>query len=259
MKPILFNTEMVKAILDGRKTTTRRVIKPQPYFIEKVADGVNPYWRVDDIGTKGHYYGSGLFDPNQAPEYAPFQKGDILYVRETFAVGEIACGEEPDGTAAEYISQRAGENDIIPKEYALRNKIGIDDVIWKPSIFMPKEAARLFLRVTGVKAERLQDITENGAKAEGMVYTDFGMYQPSWKASVDGGKTFYPAKEQHHFGWNSGSAKGPGECFPTSHGAFAHLWDSTVNKSDLDHYDWSANPWVWVISFERCEKEGAVS
>ena len=79
---------------------------------------------------------------------------------------------------------------------------------------------------------------------------------PVLRRSTDGGKTFHPAKEQHHFGWNSGSAKGPDECFPTSRGAFAHIWGSTVKKADRDKLGWDANPWVWVISFERCEKPG---
>lgn len=226
MKPILFNTKMVRAILDGRKTTTRRVIKPKckQNFIGTDFRGCPMECRLIDIETQ---------EIIQQPK-PPYQPGDVLYIRETWS-------KDKNEELVYRTNYGTTEDDSFPPSMFR----------WRPSIHMPKEAARLFLRVTGVKAERLQDITENGAKAEGMVYTDFGMYQPSWKASVDGGKTFYPAKEQHHFGWNSGSAKGPGECFPTSRGAFAHLWDSTVNKSDLDHYGWSANPWVWVISFER--------
>ena len=244
MKPILFNTEMVRAILDGRKTTTRRVIKPQPVKFVEASNGLLAGCRCDNLYPD---YGGRLI------KY-PYEKGDILYVRETFCKLWKLDGNDQiiEGTENYYYAAD-GYNptpfNCFPDEDGFHGDR--DCPKWHPSIHMPKEAARLFLRVTGVKAERLQDITENGAKDEGMVYTDFGMYQPSWKASVDGGKTFYPAKEQHHFGWNSGSAKGPGECFPTSHGAFAHLWDSTVNKSDLDHYGWSANPWVWVISFER--------
>ena len=241
MKPILFNTEMVRAILDGRKTTTRRVIKPQPVKFVEVSNGLLAGCRCDNLYPD---YGGRLIK-------CPYEKGDILYVRETWGISNF--DEEESTMTIQYkaddsIATIALSQSKFQKYY---DRMTASEPDWRPSIHMPKEAARLFLRVTGVKAERLQDITENGAKAEGMVYTDFGMYQPSWKASVDGGKTFYPAKEQHHFGWNSGSAKGPGECFPTSHGAFAHLWDSTVNKSDLDHYGWSANPWVWVISFER--------
>jgi hypothetical protein len=196
MKPILFNTEMVKAILDGRKTTTRRVIKPQPYFIEKVADGVNPYWRVDDIGTKGHYYGSGLFDPNRAPEYAQFQKGNVLYVRETFGTYRT-CG----GISYVYKAEYTDPENLAKAKVLVKH--------WHPSIHMPKEAARIFLRVTDVKAKRLQDITDGGAEKEGCA-----------------------------------------DATSTAMG-FPCVWDSTVNKSDLDHYGWSANPWVWVISFER--------
>ena len=126
---------------------------------------------------------------------------------------------------------------------------------WHPSIHMPKEAARIFLRVVRVRPERLQDITEDGEKAEGMVYTDFGTYKLKWKASIDGGKTFHPAKEALYFGWHSGTVKRPEDCFPTPRGAFAHLWDSTVKKSDLTRFGWAANPWVWNIEFERIGRE----
>jgi len=91
---------------------------------------------------------------------------------------------------------------------------------WRPSIHMPKEAARIFLRITDVKAERLQNITENGAKAEG---TDADV-QIAGGYVLDG---YYRSR------------------FAT------HLWNSTVKKSDLDRYGWGANPWVWVYQFER--------
>lgn len=87
------------------------------------------------------------------------------------------------------------------------------DARWHPSIHMPKEAARIWLKVTSVRAERLQDITEDGAEAEGAI------------------DRIYTAREH-----------------------FIEIWDRTIKKSDLDIYGWYANPWVWVIEFERCEK-----
>jgi hypothetical protein len=206
MKPILFNTEMVQAILDGRKTSTRRVIKPQPagaHTLMNISGGKAEFM----CGRIGNGYCIDFAESRKLP-YLP---GDILYVRETFTVGKIAYGEEPDGTAMPYISQCTGENDIIPKEYALRNKIGTDDVIWKPSIFMPKESARIFLRVVRVQAERLQNITPEECTEEGA-----------------------------------------GVCNTTA--LFQAIWNNTIRNSDFDKYGWNANPWVWVINFERCER-----
>ncbi len=210
-KPILLNTEEVKAILDGRKTMTRRVINA-PVF-KQVRDPNKIYWKNDQVIFQWH--GDTIWEVAIKP---PCQPGDILWVKETFAVGKIAYGEEPDGREVAYISQCQGENDSIPKEWAISNDIGIEDVVWSPSIHMPREAARLFLKVKDVRVERLQDITEEDAEKEGV------------------------------------KAYGPNNCSGTSARiAFAELWDSTIKKQDIDRYGWAANPWVWVIEFERVE------
>lgn len=193
MKPILFNTEMVKAILDGRKATTRRVIKPQPVKFVEVSNGLLAGCRCDNLYPD---YGGRLIK-------CPYEKGDILYVRETF------CSAY-DGEAYFYFADKCTNREQ-------KKLLDYDDVCWRPSIHMPKEAARIFLKVTEVRAERLQDITDDGAEKEGC---------------------------------NDATSTAMG---------FPFVWDTTVKKSDLSKYDWAANPWVWVISFERCEKEGAVS
>lgn len=184
-RPILFNTEMVKAILDGRKTCTRRLVKFLP--------GKNPQWTG--------YIKDGLMLYNGKNEpcirKAPYQSGDILYVRETFIQA-----------AAHTFWYRADDKSWMSK-----------DLLWKPSIHMPKEAARIWMKVTDVRVERLQEITETQAQAEGC---------------------------------NSGLLTGP--C--TARGQFENLWNSTIKKPDADKYGWSANPFVWVIEFERCEKPG---
>lgn len=160
MKPILFNTEMVKAILDGRKTATRRAVKiPEKYTM---------------INHSNYYI---LLEQDDMPSchkclQSKYVNGDILYVRETFAVGKIDIEESPNGIDSRYVLQGYGCKEIIHKEYCLRNEIGIEDVVWKPSIFMPKEAARLFLRITDVRIERLQEITEEQARKEGFDMTD---------------------------------------------------------------------------------------
>lgn len=220
MKPILFNGEMVRAILDGRKTVTRRVVKP----ISKKSCGFSICSRNDG---KGNFVFEDVYDTDEnermfdSPQ-SRIRVGDVLYVRETFAVGRVDCGEDDKP----FISQCVGDNSQIPKEWALRNNIGIDEVIWKPSIFMPKEAARIFLKVTGVRVERLQDIDGEGCRKEGT------------RATLDGAFDSYPSM-----------------CGELERCAFEVIWNSTIKKIDLDEFGWDANPWVWVIEFERCEKE----
>ena len=214
-KPILFSTEMVRAILDGRKTMTRRVVKPQ--IVDRFI--------LDSNGKLLGSYIEGEGDGYPTVDDSPYQVGDILWVRETFAIGKIAYKEEPDGTAVPYISQCEGDSDFIPKEYALREEIGIDDVVWKPSIHMPRAAARIFLRVTNVRVERLQEITPEDIVAEGL---------PSF---------IIPPGHEHYnnvcgenwlgFDW------------------YRKLWDSLNAKRG---YGWNTNPWVWVYEFERLEE-----
>jgi hypothetical protein len=177
--PILFNTEMVRAILGGRKSCTRRVVKPQPTA----------------------RYGAQCIKP-------PYQSGDILYVRETW---------------------KRALNGYYYYEDWQRDDIA-DITKWKPSIHMPKEAARIWLKVTNVRVERLQEITVDGCHREGINIET---------SAVTDGETL---NRKHDFSLEK----------------FETLWDSTVKKSDLDRYGWDANPWVWVIEFERCEKPKGV-
>lgn len=190
IKPILFNTKMVRAILDGRKDATRRIVKG---FIPDDA-----VWGYTAFTPKGYISCRGTFADGYGEKFfkLPCESGDILYVRETWK-------KAPNGY---YYYEDWQRNDIA------------DVTKWKPSIHMPKEAARIWLKVTDVRVERLQEITEVQAQAEGC---------------------------------NSGLLTGA--C--TARGQFEDLWNSTVKKSDIDRYGWDANPWVWVIEFERCEKQ----
>lgn len=155
MKPILFNTHMVQAIQEGRKTVTRRVIKPQP---------VSPIYRMGPSGAAGFFatQGGSLYIPE-------FQPGNILYVRETFQFFPcFDCVKSMcDTTPLTYEdSDSVTEGCWIYKaDYTESDQ---KRVCWHPSIHMPKEAARIFLRVKDVRAEQLQDITEAGKTAEGM-------------------------------------------------------------------------------------------
>ena len=198
IKPILFNTEMVRAILDGRKTCTRRVIKPQPdekhtYPFGFVTDSTEKK-EVGCFGFAANEYGGSIQYVKPPYRYAP---GDILYVRETWK-------KAPKGY---YYYEDWQRNDIA------------DVTKWKPSIYMPKEAARIWLKVTDVRVERLQEITSEQICREGV--------EVEYPHVLNGEEKRY---------------------------AFSRLWDSTIKKSDLDRYGWNASPWVWVIEFERCEK-----
>ena len=213
MKPILFNTEMVRAILDGQKTVTRRVIKPQPEGAHCVLDY--------DEGTRSYIFlcgnrGTGgiLADWEKAVKM-PYHPGDILYVRETFATLLYRDGH----TRHVY---KATDTYPFGEAFVLRFR-------WHPSIHMPKEAARIFLRVTDVRAERLQDIDYEGCKSEG-IWDDYKTYSEKYHENL--------ARRAYLY-------------------CFSELWDSTIKKADRPKYGWAANPWVWVIEFERISKEEA--
>ena len=201
MKPILFNTEMVKAILDGRKTVMRRVLAEKERLDKKHGLDREPYkfrtgeWCVDKQ-TDGDDYRTCVLKPR-------YQLGEILYVRETWdRVPDFARG------ADKYYYKADG--DLRP--VAWRGN-------WKPSIHMPKEAARIFLRVTDIRVERLRDITYEECKAEGfdtLIFED----------DIEG----LP---------------------PVTIRRFERMWNKTIRKRDIAYFGWDANPWVWVIEFKR--------
>ena len=212
IKPILFNTEMVRAILDGRKSCTRRLVK---FFAKK-----NPLWTG--------YIKDGLMLYNGRNEpcirKAPYQPGDILYVRETWTE---ECGKYY--YRADYDSDYLDQCETLSGGYpaSCRNHPGCDGCMatstrihWHPSIHMPKEAARIWLKVTNVRVERLQEISAESALAEGAdkyIHTNGGLDENMTITS------------------------------------FIGIWNSTIKKSDINRYGWDASPWVWVVEFERCE------
>lgn len=199
VKPILFNTDMVRAILDGRKTVTRQAVKPQPQGYFEVND--NPLYIYDMS------FGNGRI-------YPPYQQDDIMYVKETWHKYTKRVGKGESCHLAEFYGYKA----------SIANSEDGEEK-WRPSIHMPKEAARIWLKVIGVRVERLQDITEKQAKAEGfepvMSTKDSSFYTP-WQG---------PPVEN-----------------------FKYFWNYTIKKKGLPLYGWNANPWVWVIEFEQCKK-----
>lgn len=212
MKPILFNTEMVRAIQNGTKTVTRRVLKTDKYIPDDAEFGYTAFTPKGCISCRGTFVDENDELFGESFIKLPYCKGDILYVRETWC--------ESLGKKGVYYYRAYSEPRDEMKEFCRSfNK-------WRPSIHMPKEAARIFLRVTNIRVERLQDIDGYGVLAEG----------------VDNGSS-NPTMEKR---WENM------QCL-----AYSEIWNSTIKKSDLDKYGWGANPRVTVNEFERMSKEEA--
>jgi hypothetical protein len=197
MKPIIFSTPMVQAILEGRKTQTRRVIK---------VDDAPENWKISIAGTS--IVRTEPYDV-KLPRYAA---GDVLWVREAWCKNENP--NSPNYGGYEYYADYEGAHcqSLIK---------------WRSPIFMPREAARLFLKVKTVRVERLHDITENDARNEG-VKDPYDYQEPSY--------------------YNQPHVRG----MEINKSAFAGLWDSLNAKRG---YGWDTNPLVWVYEFEKFNKE----
>lgn len=224
IKPILFNTEMVRAILEGRKSCTRRIVKPQQLIgmlPDKCKNGApEEFLKEKKLMFKPYCDMTGIELINTAYK-APYQPVDILYVRETWEHFECCCCEGDEHRNC----YREPQQSVLNKScgcymYRATDEI-YGDARWHPSIHMPKEAARIWLKVTDVRVERLQDMWASDVSKEGIRFNKPTAADEMLKA-------------------------------------FAKLWDSTIKKSDLDRYGWNASPWVWVIEFERCEKPKGV-
>ena len=207
VKPILFNIKMVRAILDGRKTVTRRVVKDIPLDAKRSCvcdDCVTFRWRSKAKNV------DVVFDKEKDVNL-PYRPGDVLYVRETWAYGCTFATER------KLFYRADGDSDDVYR--------------WRPSIHMPREAARIFLRVTDVRVERLQEIDGNGLRAEGFDI-------PCLPNEVEDQFNKYGAI------FDLEQAKK----------SFSALWDSTIKPVDRERYGWAANPFCWVIEFEKCKK-----
>jgi hypothetical protein len=225
IKPILFNkqisTEMVRAILDGRKSCTRRICKDANEYTVPDMEFYNADRRtyaVHNFADKEQ-----MEQLSTAERTCPICPGDILYVRETWEHFECCCCEgDEHGNCYREPQQSALNKSCGCYMYRATDEI-YGDARWHPSIHMPKEAARIWLKVTNVRVEQLQEITIDGIRNEGLS-----------SMAVHAGDMEIAMEE-----WKN-------------------LWNSTVKKSDINRYGWDANPWVWVIEFERCEKPEGV-
>lgn len=215
IKPILFNTEMVLAILEGRKTQTRRLLK-RKYRDDEAG------FRIVTNKNDGSFAYAEYYDEYEEPTRLiepPCRPGDILWVRERF------CEPYVPGRFA-YFADYDGNKGVTSPDGHLT--LSANMFRWKPSIHMPKQAARIFLRVKDVRVERLQDcgngwcvdIEKEGVRTpqNPILYVNDDKFHDALRAEM------------------------------------ILLWDSTIKPADRDCYGWDANPWVWVIEFERCEK-----
>lgn len=217
IKPILFNTEMVKAIMEDRKTVTRRIVS-QSVWENFVCEG----------GKVVNYLGKQNILESPLHK-APYQPEDILYVRETWAFRRcIDCihgGADEDECRIAKIPKLYEDKDSVsdgcylyPTDYPCP-----EIVVWRPSIHMPKEAARIWLKVTDVRVERLHTMTLDDYLNEGVAVRPEAFNDPE--------NAFLQAK-----------------------GEFIAIWDGTIKQANRKIYGWDANPWTWVIAFERCDK-----
>ncbi|WP_315074451.1 hypothetical protein [uncultured Clostridium sp.] len=223
-KQIFFNTLMVRAILDGKKINTRRIIKKK-YCNSDIA------WFENKYGKRLVYTQNDVAEPRKNSDGTttynliameeikePYKIGQILYVRETwcdrwlpdgYLEGNLRYGYKADCIEKNYTEGYWGDGE--------KGKLGV----WRPSIHMPKKASRITLKVLGITPQRLNDITENQAIKEG--------FEPCYYSSIAN----IPQENAVDF--------------------FKSLWNSTIQKKDLHIYGWTANPWVWDINFEVVE------
>lgn len=214
-RPILFSAPMVRAILEGRKTQTRRVMKPQPTI-----DG--GWYQLPNYAASGERsFKSGAPFFGSCP-YGKSYENDLLWIRETHSINDFRGADVPEGDRAdcEILYRATDANHVLNLE---------DDegLKWRPSIHMPRWASRITLEITDVRVERLQEISEADAIAEGVIHA----------ANCGNGPIYHPSDE----------FVGTPTCNPIY--AYGQLWER-INGSK-GPMAWAANPWVWVVEFQR--------
>ena len=222
--PILFNTDMVRAILDGRKTVTRRLIKAP------VLSKVEPPKKVNLKNGVANFEWNTPKTAGGFEIKMPYQPGDILYVREC---GIIQSMKNFDKTVKMYFpaDDTLIEFKVTPDEYERLSRFPEDKKL--SPYWLTKQESRIWLKVKDVRVERLKDMTDKDALKEGAQGVECD----------HAGLGVYGCTDCMNTGWLEPAIL-----------EFMGIWNSTIKKSDLDSYGWDANPWVWVIEFERCEK-----
>jgi len=204
---------MVRAILDGTKTQTRRIIKPQP-------DGVVP--KSNDPFWLKVLHGDSIKCPYGKP-------GDRLWVRETWG----DCTKGADIMAGTHWDEPLYRADADAYGLLFHDGLGpvyAEEILWRPSIHMPRSASRIDLEITGIRIERLQDINEEDAIAEGATYTDNG--RDKYGQKLDG--------------WSHTGETEKDKCLLSARSSFGNLWESINGEGS-----WYFNPFVWVVEFRK--------
>lgn len=232
-RPILFNTAMVKAILEGRKTQTRLVMRRQPDAVERFkhaeettdTDAQYAILRCYNNPKGFKRCNSGWFaNATYKTPFTEFNVGDQLWIRETFCIGTVEEEDHYEGLPKPLYVYQDGCPKQYPiyKEWCLSEGVSTDDVRWKPSIHMPRSAARIFLEITKIRIERLNQISSHEAVQEGLL-----KLPASGRYVVNQGDQYFGA-----------ASSNPCE-------VFKWLWESIYGPNL-----WEMNPWVWVIEFK---------
>lgn len=225
--PILFSTLMVEAILEGRKTMTRRIVKYSKK-IENPEVGFTAFTQPGEFSVRGIYengqFGESLFKMK-------WQKGDVLWVRETFSKGYEGVLDDPE---EKYVTFKNGDQMFLKSGYVKTKSTptvkSFAHTKWKPSIHMPKWACRIYLEITGIRAERLQDISEQDSLREGVMLA-------------------HPVPGDNHPVYVNYMHEGAIYGAPSN--SFSSLWRK-INGVE----SWADNPFVWVISFKVLSTAG---
>lgn len=238
---MIFNAEMVRAVLDGSKTQTRRIIQSPAKNMQATGQKVIDYREPGD-----KWYGEHVFSMrNQSGTWCDYTKeqflakcpfgavGDRLWVRETWMPDAPRDGTWAD---VEFYGCKGSPLSMIPERYRKPEHCihrasweGSEMVGWTPSMHMPRWASRITLEITSVRVERLNGISEEDAAAEGV-----------------GSAVWFAGKGVPEEQWTSLGEHG---AYRASHiNSFATLWESIYGADS-----WQANPWVWVIEFKRVE------
>lgn len=221
-RPIILNAEMVRALLDGRKTQTRRPVKGSRAWPIKFVGGKGDFddpscWGFEDPNSAEWWLLNAGENENQIP--SPFGKiGDRLWVRETFHLSHTntVTYKADFGSCNPFNEDECGEDVSMVGEK------------WKPSIHMPRWASRILLEVTDIRVERVQDISKSDCLAEGIQRTD-------WEYSCEPYRNYHQPK------------MAPGRNCSTPEMSFCSLWQSIYGDS------WDKNEWVWVVDFKLIE------
>lgn len=237
-KGIIFSAPMVRALLDGRKTQTRRLAK----FVRSDGDG----WHIRSAG-------GGMFGADEdavgeyCPDFAPYAPGDRLYMREQIQVTGEGVRYAMSGDDDPLAYDIDWGNVMHPGRELWLRKFNPDRAVGIPSIHMPRWASRLWLEVTDVRVQRLQDISEADAIAEGAQFTDYGLSKPRGEASIDGGRSWFAMPGMKQPGWSMTEASRPEDSLWTATSAFANIW-SILHTTEGER--WQDNPWIVAVTFD---------